>query len=74
MTRPMAATVCSEAGRRGPRPASTAGDATKGQKIFKKCAARHSLDAGKRKVGPSLHGVIGRTAGTADGYRYSKAM
>ena len=29
---------------------------------------------GKNKVGPSMAGVVGRTAGTAEGYRYSKAM
>jgi cytochrome c len=55
-------------------PAQAAGDLTKGEKIFKKCAACHSVEPGKKKIGPSLHGVIGRTAGTADGYGYSKAM
>jgi cytochrome c len=54
--------------------AQAAGDAAKGEKVFKKCAACHSLEPGKKKVGPSLHGVIGRTAGSAEGYRYSKAM
>lgn len=58
----------------GTSAAFAAGDATKGQKVFKKCAACHSLEAGKKKIGPSLHGVIGRTAGTAKGYKYSKAM
>jgi cytochrome c len=42
-----------------------------GEKLFKRCAACHSLDAGKNKVGPSLAGVIGRTSGTAPGYKYS---
>ena len=50
------------------------GDATKGEKIFKKCAACHSVIPGKKKVGPSLHGIVGRTPGTADGFKYSKAM
>lgn len=54
--------------------AVAAGDVSKGQKIFKKCAACHSLEAGKKKIGPSLHGVLGRTAGTAAGFKYSKAM
>lgn len=58
----------------GAPAASAAGDAAKGQKVFKKCAACHSLKPGKKKVGPSLHGVIGRTAGTGEGYKYSKAM
>ena len=57
-----------------PASALAAGDPANGEKLFKKCAACHSLEAGRKKVGPSLHGVIGRTAGTADGYRYSKAM
>ena len=57
-----------------PAGALAAGDPAKGEKLFKKCAACHSLEAGRKKVGPSLHGVIGRTAGTAEGYRYSKAM
>ncbi|MCB2102156.1 MAG: cytochrome c family protein [Rhodobacterales bacterium] len=52
-----------------------AGDAAKGEKVFKKCAACHTIDAGgKNKVGPNLHGVIGRAAGTLDGFKYSKAM
>lgn len=58
----------------GGSAAMAAGDPAKGQKIFKKCAACHSLQAGKVKIGPSLHGVIGRTAGTSEGYKYSKAM
>jgi cytochrome c len=57
-----------------PVGATASGDPANGEKLFKKCAACHSLEAGRKKVGPSLHGVIGRTAGTADGYRYSKAM
>ena len=54
--------------------AMAAGDATKGKKVFKKCKACHSIKAGKKKVGPSMFGVVGRKAGTAKGYRFSKAM
>ena len=50
------------------------GDAAKGKKVFNKCKACHSLEEGKRKVGPSLHGIIGREAGQMEGYKYSKAM
>ena len=49
-----------------------AGDAAKGEKLFKRCAACHSLDAGANKVGPSLAGVIGRQCGSAEGFKYGK--
>lgn len=52
--------------------AAKAGDAAAGEKIYKKCKACHSLEAGKKKVGPSMAGIIGRTAGSEDGYKYSK--
>ena len=55
-------------------PVLAAGDAEKGNAVFKACKTCHSLEAGKHKLGPSLAGVIGRTAGTAEGYKYSKAM
>ena len=55
-------------------PAWAEGDPDAGKTIFKKCAACHTLIEGKKKIGPSLHGVIGRTAGTAEGFRYSKSM
>ncbi|MDJ0942379.1 MAG: cytochrome c family protein [Kiloniellales bacterium] len=51
-----------------------AADLKKGKKVFNKCKACHALEAGKKKVGPSLHGVFGRKAGTVDGFKYSKAM
>lgn len=49
--------------------AMAAGDATSGKKVFNKCKACHSLDAGKNKIGPSLAGLFGRTAGTAQGFK-----
>lgn len=55
--------------------AQDAGDPEAGQKVFRKCAACHSLDpSGKSKVGPDLYGVIGRTTGTLEGFSYSDAM
>lgn len=51
------------------------GDAAKGEKVFRKCKACHAVgEDAKNKVGPQLNNVIGRTAGTADDFKYSKAM
>lgn len=55
-------------------PALADGDAVKGKKVFKKCAACHSLEAGKKKVGPDMAGIIGRKAATVEGYKYSKSF
>ena len=49
-------------------------DAGNGKKVFKKCVACHSLQEGKNKIGPSLYNLLGRKAGSVDGYKYSKAM
>lgn len=51
--------------------ASAEGDVAKGEKNFKRCVACHSLEEGKKKIGPTLFGIIGRTAGTTDGFKYS---
>ena len=46
-----------------------------GEKVFKKCAACHSIAKGKgNKIGPALFGVLGRQAGSLADYKYSKAM
>ncbi len=50
------------------------GDAKKGKKIYNKCKACHSLAKGKKKVGPSLCGVIGAKAGSQAGFSYSSDM
>ena len=59
-----------------PASAQTAGDAAAGKKVFNKCMACHDAKTDKNKVGPSLLGVIGRTAGTLESYqsKYSDAM
>ena len=51
-----------------------AGDASKGKRIFNRCKACHALEEGKKRIGPSLYGLFGRTSGTAAGYSYSSAM
>ena len=53
----------------------TMGDVTSGQKIFKKCAACHSINkGGKNNIGPALYNVVGRKAGEISDYKYSKAL
>ena len=55
-------------------PAHAAGDPVKGKAVFAKCAACHSIKAGENRIGPSLHGVVGRQIATAPKYNYSPAM
>ena len=50
------------------------GDPALGKKVFATCQACHSLEAGKNKVGPTLHGVIGRASGSEADFAYSDAM
>ena len=53
----------------------TMGDVASGEKIFKKCAACHSiLKGGKNKIGPALYNVVGRKVGGVSDYKYSKAL
>lgn len=56
-------------------PALADGDAAKGEKIFARCKACHTIEAGgPNRVGPNLHGVVGRGAGEAEGFKYSNVM
>jgi cytochrome c len=56
-------------------PARAAGDAQAGAKLFRACAACHSLVPGRHMTGPSLAGLWERKAGTAAGFaRYSQAL
>lgn len=59
-----------------PLPALAEGDAAAGKRVFNKCRACHEAETDRNKVGPSLLGVFGRTAGTlaSFGARYSPAM
>ena len=51
------------------------GDIASGEKIFKKCAACHSIvKGGKNKIGPALYNVVGRKVGAVSDYKYSKAL
>ncbi len=57
-----------------PSVALAGGDPAAGKKVFNKCKACHFVDKEKNKVGPYLKGVIGRKAGSVEGFKYSKAM
>lgn len=49
-------------------------DAALGEKVFNKCRACHQIGEGaKTVVGPHLNGIVGRKAGSIEGYAYSDA-
>ncbi len=51
------------------------GDVATGEKVFKKCAACHSIaKGGKNNIGPALYNVVNRKIGSVDDYKYSKAL
>ena len=51
------------------------GDISHGEKVFKKCAACHSIvKGGKNAIGPALYNVVGRKVGAIEDYKYSKAL
>ena len=51
------------------------GDIATGEKVFKKCAACHSIiKGGKNNIGPALYNVVGRQVGVVNDYKYSKAL
>ena len=52
-----------------------AGDAAAGERAFRRCAACHAVGEGAEiKAGPVLNGVLGRPAGTYEGFDYSDAL
>jgi cytochrome c len=52
------------------------GDATRGERVFQRCFACHSVDPKEtaKLQGPSLFGVVGRPAASVAGFEYSDAM
>ncbi len=51
------------------------GDAAAGQRVFNQCRACHTTNEGGRSgVGPNLFAIVGRRAGTVEGFRYSANM
>ena len=50
-------------------------DINHGEKVFKKCSACHSIEAGGgNKIGPALYNVVGRKVAALGDYKYSKAL
>jgi cytochrome c len=57
-----------------PGLAKAQGDVSAGEDVFRQCAACHATTADGRSSGPHLAGIVGRTAGTLEGARYSDAL
>ena len=53
--------------------ASYTGDAAKGKRVFAQCMTCHAVQEGRNNVGPSLYQIVGRTAGSIEGFKYSDA-
>ena len=55
--------------------ARAAADPVRGERVFQRCYACHSVMAGEERLpGPSLRCVLGRRAGTLAGFEFSPAM
>ena len=55
-----------------PATPAAAQDAAAGQRVFNQCRACHTINEGGRSgVGPNLHGIVDRAAGSREGFRYS---
>ena len=57
-----------------PALAQAEGDPAAGKTVFNKCAACHSIKPGENKIGPSMHGIVGRASHSAEGYKYTDPM
>lgn len=69
-----AAVVTAVSAPAAPAATASAGDAASGAKLFVQCRVCHSVEPGKNGLGPSLHDVVGRKAGTLAGFNFSAAM
>ena len=49
------------------------GDPVHGETVFLQCKSCHSLEPGQNRIGPSQAGLIGREAGSVEGFQYSEA-
>ena len=56
-------------------PSAYSADVEAGKRVFQKCASCHKVGPNARSgFGPQLNGIVGRRAGSAPDYAYSKAM
>jgi cytochrome c len=55
-------------------PAFAQGDPVAGQVVFRKCAVCHAVEPDKNKIGPSMHGIIGRKSASDPKFAYSAGM
>ena len=56
-------------------PAAFAADEMDGEAAFNNaCRTCHSTKPDDNRLGPNLHGIVGRKAGAAEGYNYSGSM
>lgn len=53
--------------------AQFSGDPAAGQRVFMQCQSCHAAEAGANRLGPTLHGVVGRHSGAVSGFNYSQA-
>ena len=52
-----------------------AADSDTGEQLFNNnCRTCHSWKEGDNRLGPNLHGIIGRKSGAAEGFAYSGSM
>jgi cytochrome c len=70
----LAALAVAGAGVLAAQAPALAADAANGQKVFRQCQACHVPDSEQNRVGPHLVGIIGRPAGSVEGFKYSPAM
>ena len=55
-------------------PAFAEGDVTQGKKVYFKCMKCHSMTRDRHKKGPTMYQIVGRQAGVARGFDYSRAF
>ncbi len=67
--------VVREPGEAAPVREFVAADLVFGEEAFQRCTACHSVEAGAPSAaGPNLHGIVGKVAGSAEGFPYSEAL